>query len=239
MVVTNDRVERIYSKSSKGMAVLPSSSTTTTTPHVAACEELISLMDAPRGAVFAQNIETEEQLRELWEIDKEAYQDCSLQFEPFLDWWRRYSYGSRNLVVQDRIIASIGIYPLSKEQAQSFLAGEIREADLKPVLLEECDQKKVSDWYCSGIVVVPELQNKGLLKTLLQIGIGSWAATGHIKYPLTLYGLAEYKIGEKLFNKFGFTKAVDKEALPDGCDLYKAEVASFAELEAKLHSRGF
>jgi hypothetical protein len=214
------------------MSVLPFS------PHIAACEELISMIDAPR-AIYAQNVETESQLRELWEIDKAAYADCSLEFEPFLEWWQRYEYGSRNLVLAGKIIASIGIYPLYADQASAFASGEIREGDLKPVLLEECEREKVSHWYCSGIVVIPELQNRGLLKSLLQIGLGAWSATGHIQYPLTIYGLAEYKIGEKLFKKFGFKKAQDKAALPDKCDLYKTEISSVEQLEAQLHARGF
>jgi GNAT superfamily N-acetyltransferase len=213
------------------MAVLPS-------PHIAACEELISMIEAPR-AIYAQNIESESQLRELWEIDKAAYADCSLDFEPFLAWWKRYEYGSRNLILAGKIVASIGIYPLYAEQAEAFSLGKIRESELQPVLLHECEQSRVSHWYCSGIVVVPEFQNRGLLRTLLQIGIGAWAATSHIQYPLSLYGLAEYKIGEKLFKKFGFQKVQDKSEMLDNCDLYKTEIFSIEQLEEQLHERGF
>jgi len=218
------------------MAVLPSSSPLT--PHIAACEELIRMIEAPRQ-IYSQAIESESQLRELWEIDKVAYGDCSLEFEPFLRWWKRYGYGSRNLVLAGRIVASIGIYPLYPEQAKDFADGSIKESELEPVLLEECEELGVSHWYCSGIVIVPEHQNQGFLRSLLRLGIGAWSATGHIRYPLTLYGLAEYRLGEKLFMKFGLEKIRDQTEMPDRCDLYSTEIPSMEQLEAQLHERGF
>jgi hypothetical protein len=209
-----------------------------TTPHISACEELIRFM-SPVGAIYATTIETEAELLELWEIDKEAYGDCSLEFQPFLDWWSRYPYGSRNLVFEGQIIASIGIYPLYKEQAEAFATGKIRESELMPVTLKDCEEFGADHWYCSGIVIAEPFQNKGVLKTLLQLGIGAWETTGHIDYPLTLHGLAEYPIGEKLLSKFGFSKQKVGAEMPDGCDLYGVQIASSEHLEAMREARGF
>lgn len=214
------------------------SSTTILTPHIAACEELIGYM-SPIVSIYSQRIETEEELKNLWEIDKLAYGDCSLEFQPFLEWWTRYPYGSRNLMIEGQIVASIGIYPIAKEQAEAFVCGQIREADLIPVALSECEASGASNWYCSGIVIVPQLQNKGVLKTLLQIGIGSWESTGHIRYPLNLLGLAEYEIGEKLLKKFGFSKLMNRVEMPDNCDLYGVQIQSREGLEAMRQARGF
>jgi hypothetical protein len=211
---------------------------TTHTPHTAACEELIQMM-TPVGAVYAETIESEKDLIDLWEIDKQAYGDCSLAYEPFLEWWTRYPYGSRNLVFGGTVIASIGIYPLYQEQAEAFASGLIKESDLLPSLLSDCEMMGADHWYCSGIVIAQEFQHKGLLKTLLSLGIGAWEATGHIKFPMTLYGLAEYEIGEKLLRKFGFSKAKEGSGMPDGCDLYKAEIASHEHLETMREARGF
>jgi GNAT superfamily N-acetyltransferase len=181
--------------------------------------------------VYAVTIQSEKELIELWEIDKQAYGDCSLAYEPFLKWWTRYPYGSRNLVFGGAIVASIGIYPLYQEQAEAFALGLIKESDLLPALLSDCETVGACHWYCSGIVIAEEFQNKGLLKTLLSLGIEAWEATGHIKFPMTLYGLAEYEIGEKLLRRFGFSKVKEGSKMPDGCDLYKAQITSHEHLE--------
>lgn len=211
-----------------------------TSPHVAACEELLDLLNSPRS-LTAQPVESLEQLRELWLIDKEAYQDCSLDFAPFVDWWQAYPPGSTLLLElpSRRILASIGIYPLTPEQALAFTSGDIPEGDLRPMKLADCRRQKVSNWYCSGIVVIPEMQNKGLLRRLLQIGIGSLQQTGYISYPATLYGLAEYTIGEKLLTKFGFSKLRDGSTLPDGCDLYGTRIESERDMKTLLQAKGF
>lgn len=207
-------------------------------PCVAACQELLAFLE-PLNVLSSGRIETEAELQELWQIDKAAYGDCSLDFGRFLDWWRCYPYGSKVLFAQGRIVASIGVYPLHKEQAEAFMAGSIPESALVPVPVEECEAHPVHHWYCSGIVVVPELQNRGLLRSLLKLGLGSWQLSGHVGYPLKVLGLAEYNIGEKLLQKHGFVKHKNGAELPDHCDLYIAEFNSFDECLQLLKRRGY
>lgn len=206
-------------------------------PCEAACEELL-LYELDRKPVVSGYLDSEAAVSEMWEIDKQAYQDCSLGLESFLAWWRRYEFGSRVLRLDGEIVAGIGIYPLYPEQAEKFANGEIPESKLLPVTQKRCDRVPVKDWYVSGVVIKPEHQNRGLLRTLLRLGLGAWDATGHVSYPARMLGLAEYTIGQKLLAKFGFTKHRDGQDMPDGCDLYLNHLESSSQWLSLLKSRG-
>lgn len=207
-------------------------------PNVAACQEAIELLSHPQPRYQIQRVESLERLRELWEIDKEAYKDCSLEFEPFVEWWNRYECGSRNLLENDRIVASIGLYPLYAEQYQAFVNGWIKESALKPVTLTECEEEPVSTWYSSGIVVAEHARGWGSpLPILLNRGIRSWLDSGHLRYPLDLIAIAEYDEGARLLELFGFEKIRDKAEMPDGCDLYQVRFANRNAAIAQLRQR--
>jgi hypothetical protein len=101
-----------------------------------------------------QPVESLQRLEELFVIDQDAYQECSLSFERFKQWWELYPFGSRVLLANDQIQASIGIYPIAAEMAISFQNGEIHESVLQPVSVQECQESPQSFWYASGIVAV-------------------------------------------------------------------------------------
>ncbi len=69
---------------------------TNLSPHVAACEQLLKVLE-PKPDIVVETIDTKERLEKLWRIDSEAYGNCSLTLEEFSAWWRRYEFGCRNL----------------------------------------------------------------------------------------------------------------------------------------------
>lgn len=198
-------------------------------PHIAACEEAIALFSRPHSKSELRSIANLEELEQLWQIDKEAYGDVSLEFSEFSQWWQRYELGSRCLWIDGKIQASIGVYPLYQQQAIAFAEGIIPEADLIPVTVPECEASPQQYWYASGIVVRPDLRGwAGPLRSLLQLGLGCWLDSGHVAFPLTITALAEYDVGERLLTMFGFSKARDKSEMPDGCDLYSLKLDSLS-----------
>lgn len=201
-----------------------------TTPLDAACAELVNAANPPQirsGCVTAIA-----QLEELWQIDKEAYGEHSLEFDPFLKWWSAYPYGSRCLFLGSRIVASIGIYPLSEGQFNGFVEGKISEGALVPYL-----SSKSAHWYFSGMVILPEYQNRGLARRLLRMGVGGWMRSGHLEYPAQVCGLAQTLPGRKALELMRFKKALNGAKLPDGLDLYRSEVLAEGDLSA--HFRGW
>jgi hypothetical protein len=210
-----------------------------TSPYHQACEATIDLLNQPKPKLYIQPVASVEQLQQLWAIDKDAYLDCSLSFEAFKEWWERYEFGSRILLDRDRILASIGIYPLYAEQAAAFISGMIPESDLRPVTMAECEQNRQHNWYASGIVVAEHLRGwNSPLKTLLQLGLTYWLSSGHIAYPLNIWAIAEYEIGARLLNCLGFVKVRDGSTMPDGCDLYNAQFDSEKQIRSMLRAKG-
>jgi len=205
--------------------------------HECALEELKTICDPPKR-LHCHYCTNESELRELWEIDKVAYGDHSLEYEPFLEWWTAYPYGSINLVSDSRIVGSFGIYPLSPAQAEQFQSGQLSESEIKPYPLVEVEQSGAQYWYWSGLVLVPEWQHRGLLRTLLRIGLGSWESRGHQAYPLHVYGLAQVPVGRKIFERFNFQLKKPGTDLPDGLDLYALSLESPTQLRSLLRSRG-
>lgn len=197
-------------------------------PHVSACEQLAEMLSPQRSDLRIQSLTTLEQLQQLWKIDKQAYADCSLEFEEFLQWWTHYPLGSQCLMSDSEIVASIGIYPLMPEQWKAFCSGSLPEFELVPVSLDACEEMPQHYWYASGIVVIEELRGWGTspLKTLLQYALSSWISSSHVAYPLHICAVAEYAIGAKILDYFGFVKQCDASEMPNGCDLYSISLDS-------------
>lgn len=203
-------------------------------PAEIACGELVATMSPLHLEI--DHVRCENQLRELWQIDVQAYGDHSLDYQPFLHWWERYPYGSRCLTLDGKIVASIGIYPLSEDQAELFSSGQIGEGALQPVHLDDCEEA-VANWYFSGLVIVPEFQNRGIVRRLVRFGVGQWMRSGHLKYPVNLYGLGQTEKGRKALELCGMRLLVPGRKLPDGLDLYHCNPRSAAELRS--HFRGW
>ena len=184
-------------------------------PSDVACFELVNAANPPQ--IKSGCITSIAQLEDLWRIDKEAYGEHSLEFEPFLEWWNAYPYGSRCLFLGGNIVASIGIYPLSQEQFNGFVNGEIAEGDLVPCLLNKSDH-----WYFSGMVILPEYQNRGLARRLLRMGVGGWIRSGHLEYPAQVCGLAQTEAGRKALELMDFKRSKTGSKMPDGLSMYRA-----------------
>jgi hypothetical protein len=212
-------------------------------PCILAYEGLAQIIHPPLPVEFTTGKVTKlSKLRELWAIDDEAYQDCSLPFPRFQSWWQRYPLGNTVISTDDQIVASIGIWPLDKDQFEAFTEGKIPEADLNPVPLSRCEGTAQPLWYISGIVIRNEYRlqigaepGRNPLTRLLRAGIRRWLESGHVAYPLQVAALAEYVKGEELLTLFGFKAVKEGAEMPDGCHLYALTIAS--EEEAQVLTR--
>lgn len=199
-------------------------------PAEIACDELLATLNPTPLEVCT--VDDESQLRQLWRIDVAAYGDHSLAYDGFLDWWQRYPAGSRCLTLDGQIIASIGIYPLTKSQAEEFSIGHIQEDQLIPFCLKDCELHGSDHWYFSGLVIVPEFQNRGIVRRLIRSGVGEWMRSGHLRYPISLYGLGQTEKGRKALELCGMRLLVPGSLLPDQLDLYGTTATNAPELRA-------
>lgn len=185
-----------------------------------------------------ENIVEIDRLHELWMIDQQMYPDCKLTFEEFSSWWNHYDLGSKVLLQDDRIVSSIGIYPMDINQAWSFQQGLIAEGSLVPPSVAQCAEDPISNWYFSGIFVVPEMQGwNSPAKRMLRTGISVWLDSGHIAYPASLLALASSESGRDWLTFFGFEKIKDGAELPDRLDLYQLQARSPKQLQTLLREK--
>lgn len=208
-------------------------------PCVEALRELGNLIQPPHR-LEVRPIGTLEELRQLHEIDADAYQECSISFECFRRWWEQYPSGNTVVFSGTQIVASIGLWAIPQTQAEAFMDGKLREIDLNPVSEAACESSPQSYWYASGIILRKQL--RGTIKTnpiklLLEAAIGGWFDSGRVAYPLRLLALGEYVEGQNILTRFNFMKIRDRASLPDGCDLYCLQVNSEDDIEHILKAR--
>lgn len=220
-----------------------------TLPSIVAYQELAQLIRRSPRFETPRSVDSIHELRALWEIDADAYQECSISFECFRQWWQRYPKGNTVIFDGDRIIASVGLWPLSSEQYEAFTAGQIAESELQPVPLSQCERYTTRDsahyqgqhyWYASGIVLAKEyrgrLKNNPLL-TLLEHAIPMWIESNHVTFPLHIAALGEYVDGNNLLEGFGFGREKDSSEMPDKCHLYTLSLESEDEAAQILQAR--
>jgi hypothetical protein len=203
-------------------------------------EVIAEINNPPQAVDTLHRISSIEQLRELWMIDGEAYEDCLLPFDVFETWWRRYEPGMTQVRRDGELIASIGIFPISPEQYTQFTTGVIAEAELLPVTLEECEVSPQQYWYFSGVVLIPELRGKkkAPLKLLLSVALEQWRTSGHIQYPVHNCAMAYSEEGEQMVKRFSFLQIPNSESFPDYCPLYQMTLDSEQELLNLIRRRG-
>lgn len=194
----------------------------------------------PEPSYRIQHVTSVQQLRQLWEIDAIAYEECSLPFETFRSWWEHYPVGNTIIMQEDEIIASVGLWPLSSKMSADFIAGQIKESDLIPVSLDECEECSQRFWYASGIVLKPELRNttkQNPLKPLLKAALSLWVDSERVAYPTQLLALCYSQEGQRMLERFNFLKIRDGSQMPDTCDLYSFQAGSDREIHSLLRSR--
>jgi hypothetical protein len=167
-------------------------------------------------------VSSEEQLQELWKIDDDAYQENSLNFELFRNWWEQYVLGLKIITNSlDLIVGASGLWALSEAQTRYFISGRIKEQELLPLSHEALDSSPSRFWYCSGIVAIPELRGTIFpLRKLIRATISTWLATGHVAFPVNVYALGYSPEGIALLEKLGFEEIKTSEEMPDQCPLY-------------------
>lgn len=180
-------------------------------------------------------VSNEDTLKRLWQIDGEEYQDSNVPFESFLRWWRRYDLGLRIVTNSSAVIVGgVGIWPISESQIRTLIAGKLSESKLVPTRCAALDSAPSQFWYVSGIFTRHVEGLNTPLRRLLKTGVGSWANSHHIRYPLYCYALGYSEQGISLLNRFSFEQIKTAEETADRLPLYVREFKSIAELRSAL-----
>jgi hypothetical protein len=161
-----------------------------------------------------------QQLLELWSIDNDAYEDNTISFEAFLQWWENYHIGLKIILSDDKIVGASGLWALDQKIAEGFSSGQIKEMDLSPLTASVLEIEPSRFWYCSGIVTQQRKTLTSPLRLLLHHTLETWLATHHIAYPVSIYSLGYSDDGQAMLDKLGFRLLRAADDMPDRCPLY-------------------
>ncbi|MBS0657744.1 MAG: hypothetical protein JSR82_05785 [Verrucomicrobia bacterium] len=181
-------------------------------------------------------VETEQQLRQLYLIDDDAYGAASIPFELFRDLWVAFPAGLVALFREDRIIGAIGIWPLEMAWHARFKACQLKEVELDPASMEGYQQKPSKLWYISGVVLSPSASSRAI-KMLLEDGVRAWRRNVKLAFPCEFIALASSDEGLLMLEGFGFYRLQNGAKMPDGFPLYELTFDSEADLIDAMRKR--
>jgi hypothetical protein len=70
------------------------------------------------------------ELEDLWAIDKAAYEEASITYDRFHEWWSSFPLGLRALFFRNRVMGAIGIWPLSDRFGRLLKSAQLKESQL-------------------------------------------------------------------------------------------------------------
>jgi hypothetical protein len=143
---------------------------------------------------------------------------------------------TETLLLEDRVVGAIGIWPLSERCARRLAAGRIKESEITGRMMR--GRKPARCWYVSGIVLGPEIAGGAAIRALFSQGIGSWLTRGNIEFPCELLALANSLEAETLLQGFNFFKVQNAKAMPDNVPLFGLKMDTKEELVSLLRARG-
>jgi|GEM_PF-2270905 len=234
-----DGEERIISP--VGNVINTRDSTSPVNSYSLAVGNALSWIDSDVAKYSVRNIQSTEELEQLWQIDLEAYQEACITLDEFYGWWDRYEPGLKVLFRGEKVVGAFGLWPLTSKIAKRFKEGEMREGDLHPFELLDSDSCKTRYWYVSGIVLRPELRKSpktNPIVMLLTVGLNIWLESGHLDFPVEVSAIAYSKEGQRLLERFGYIKIRDICNSSDPYPLYCLKARSKHDLANILRKRG-
>lgn len=210
-------------------------------PCAVAIREALSLFVPDLASLHLRvgTIRSSAELETLWAIDHEAYQEASISFDTFRQWWTAFPQGLHVLFFDNEIMGAMGLWPIPNDWAQNLKTGKAREAELPFPEMVKAAEKGATFWYISGIVLQADLIGSRAIKILLTESLRVWLSSpGLIKFPCEILALAYSTQGKALLERFGFYPLQTADEMPDKAPLFGQSLNSLEEFSKLLKARG-
>jgi hypothetical protein len=166
-------------------------------------------------------------------IDTAHWGNRAFSLEQLILWHQAYPPGNRLLCLEDTVVGGIAIWPIDPKQATAFCAGDLPESQLFPLSKETIAGHAVphwpaTHWYIGGMIIDAPYRKRhsaNPIGMLLTMALNSWADSGDLAYPVTIFSTAYSAEGERLLQRFGFELVRDGNQMPDGDPLYRRVAA--------------
>ncbi|WP_296817983.1 hypothetical protein [Brevundimonas sp.] len=151
------------------------------------------------------------ELRQLWQIDNDSYQDFSIDFDTFVSWWRAFPSGL--VAARDsggEIIGGIGTWPVPRRWTERLTNDCNPESLISEDSIRAClSSRGRPDWYISGIVLSNFKSNfsgKRMLPLMFQRAVLQISMHPRFHLNSTLYAMPISEEGARLLRRFHFTE---------------------------------
>jgi hypothetical protein len=178
------------------------------------------------------------ELQDLWAIDKAAYEEASITYERFHEWWSSFPLGLRALFFRSRVMGAIGVWPLSDRYGRLMKAAQLNESQLIGRMMRRHIEQPPRFWYVSGLVLTPQLIGSRAIRVLLSQRIASCLKSPNITFPCEWLALAYSSAGEALLERFNFFRVQNAAAMPDHVPFFCLELDNRERFLSILEERG-
>jgi hypothetical protein len=147
-------------------------------------------------------IPDKETLERVWELDQEAYGDYNIGFATLIDWWEQYPPGILTAIRGTKIIASMGIWPLTEDCFEELKEQRRKECDISKSHILSTDKSfECKTWYFSGIITNTPEQ---IFNLLIAEALMRWADSVSDKGSFRLLALAYTREDKDLLSLMNF-----------------------------------
>jgi len=210
------------------------------TPHdqaMGSLDEVISPSHSTTKLALLR-IQTVESLREVWSLDQASYPEYNFAFEKLEKLWEAYPEGLYGVYRDDIFRGAMGIWPVTKEWADSLKAAQIREETFEPEIVSKAATAIAGHWYITGVVIQPALQGTALVKFLVEKRLGAWINNRNAVFPSEFLALGFSNRGQAILRNFGFELLRHGPEMPDLLPLYRLAIPNVKDFRARLRKRG-
>jgi hypothetical protein len=180
-------------------------------------------------------------IEKVYHFATDAFGNTAFPLDQLKAWHDRYPEGRRLLCDGDLLLGYISLWPIDAQQAHRFCQGTLSEKDLLPMTANQVAQQGAQHWFLSSMIIEPALRRPikdNPIGMMLAMALNSWAESGRLQYPVTVFTAAYSPEGEALLRRFGFDLTRSADQMVDGDPLYCRSAASKNELFEIFAQRG-
>jgi GNAT superfamily N-acetyltransferase len=147
----------------------------------------------------------EKDLEAVYRADVAAYAEEALPKARIAEWLAKYPDGALIAWDNDRVAASIGVWPLTEAAYRGLIDGTLHEADIQPEKFPVVTKESpCAYWTLAAVYVHPDYRGSDLLPELMARRFRHLAQSGHASERTHLLGLALSAGGERVLARLGF-----------------------------------
>ncbi|MBE9584484.1 GNAT family N-acetyltransferase [Mucilaginibacter sp. JRF] len=184
-------------------------------------QDCINAIQSPSEEWVYHYVQNEAELRSIWRISQDLYQEDNVDYNTVLSWWKCYPAGIFILCRNSNIVGYFSMWPIKEATFKQISSGRRRERELKrQSIIGKDSTEQRPYWYITNIVVQKKYRKTDAIKTLLREALRKWVNEGNLADDVKLCAFGYSKEGKALIKGFGFHELKSADETADNLPLY-------------------